>query len=101
VFAIGLGQSTLPTLVRSVIERSIGRWAGMTAGLTNSVLQVSGSLAVALTEGPFYAVRGGGPGTRQTTIAFAWAALAIGACVTAAAALAIARLCQVPSAVPS
>lgn len=57
VFAIGLGQGiTLPTLVRNVTERGVGRWAGLTAGLVTSVLQVSGSLAACVTIGALVAV---------------------------------------------
>jgi len=58
LFTIGLGQGlTLPKLTRTVVDRVRGRWAQLATGLVNSVLQISGTLAVALIGGLFYAIQ--------------------------------------------
>jgi len=56
---IGFGQGwALPTLVRSVIDRAPATGSGMIAGITNSALQISAALGVAVMGGVFFAVAG-------------------------------------------
>lgn len=86
LFLIGLGQGiALPTLVRAVVDRVENRWAGLAAGLVNSVLQISAALAVALIGGLFYAVLGARSDTAAIEHAFAISTVAIGAALVVAA----------------
>ena len=86
LFLIGLGQGiALPTLVRAVVDRVENRWAGLAAGLVNSVLQISAVLAVALIGGLFYVVLGARSDTAAIEHAFAISTVAIGAALVVAA----------------
>jgi MFS family permease len=88
LFLIGLGQGLgLPTLIRTVVERVDGRWAGLGAGLVNSVLQISGSLSVALIGGLFYMVLPNQISPNAITHAFSISASAIGLSLVVSAAL--------------
>lgn len=59
---LGFGQGwALPTLVRSVINRAPATGSGMIAGITNSALQISAALGVAVMGGIFFAVAGASP----------------------------------------
>jgi sugar phosphate permease len=79
LFLIGLAQGVgLPTLIRTVLERVDHQWAGLSAGLVNTMLQISGSLSVALVGGLFYSVLGDHTDSASITVAFASAMAAIG-----------------------
>ncbi|CAM5764058.1 MFS transporter [Labrys miyagiensis] len=86
LFAIGLGQGLgMPTLIRSVLERVDHKWAGLSAGLVNTMLQISGSLSFALIGGLFYSLLGPFTDTASITQAFAGAMAAVAACLIASA----------------
>ncbi|MEJ0052051.1 MAG: MFS transporter [Methylovirgula sp.] len=83
---IGIGQGfALPTLVRTVVERIDGRWAGLSAGLVSSILQISGSLSIALIGGLFYAMMDGRSSPLIVAHAFTVAVAAIGVSLLVAA----------------
>lgn len=78
---IGLGMGTsMPTMMRAIVERVGPHHAGLVGGIVNSTLQVSAAISVAVLGGLFYTLLG----TRTDAIAighaFAWTLLAIGAC---------------------
>jgi MFS family permease len=80
LFIMGFGQGTaLPNLIRVVLERVPVRWAGLGAGLINSLLQISASLSVAVLGGIFYAVLGSGTGEAPVSHAFVITLLWVGA----------------------
>ena len=57
LFLVGFGEGmALPSLVRYVVQRVDRRWAGLAAGLVNSVLQCSSALFVALEGGLFFSL---------------------------------------------
>nr|WP_315222931.1 MFS transporter [uncultured Duganella sp.] len=59
---LGFGQGwALPTLVRAVINRAPATDSGMIAGITNSALQISAALGVAVMGGIFFTVAGASP----------------------------------------
>jgi MFS family permease len=59
---VGFGQGwALPTLVRAVIDRAPTTGSGMIAGITNSALQISAALGVAVIGGVFFSVAGASP----------------------------------------
>jgi MFS family permease len=59
---VGFGQGwALPTLVRSVIDRAPTTGSGMIAGITNSALQISAALGVAVIGCVFFSVAGASP----------------------------------------
>ena len=79
MFTFGLAQGvSLPSLIRTVLERVDGKWAGVSAGLVNTVMQISGALSVALIGGIFYTVQAGQNDTASITLAFAIATSTIG-----------------------
>lgn len=78
VWLIGFGQGwALPTLVRAVIDRAPATGSGMIAGITNSALQISAALGVAVMGGVFFAVAG----VSASPVSLAWALVAAMLCV--------------------
>jgi MFS family permease len=60
LLTIGLGMgSSVPTLFRVIVEHVDPKRAGFVGGMSNSTLQVSAALGVALLGGLFFAVLGG------------------------------------------
>lgn len=87
---LGFGQGwALPTLVRSVIDRAPVSGSGMIAGITNSALQISAALGVAVIGGVFFSVAGTSPGTSSMAKGLIAAMLCIGASLTVAAILSV------------
>lgn len=88
LFAIGFGQGlALPTLVRAMTERVSPAYAGTTAGVINSTLQISGALSMAIIGGIFFAVIGSQREGASVVHGFIVAMLCIGACLASAAIL--------------
>lgn len=76
---LGFGQGwALPTLVRSVIDRAPATGSGMIAGITNSALQISAALGVAVIGGIFFSVAGATPSPTAMARALMVAMLCIG-----------------------
>ncbi|WP_378234983.1 MFS transporter [Aquincola agrisoli] len=87
---LGFGQGwALPTLVRSVIDRAPPGESGMISGVTNSALQVSASLGVAVIGGVFFSVAGPSPSPAAMAEALGAAMLCIAASLAGAAVLSI------------
>ena len=87
---LGFGQGwALPTLVRAVIDRAPATGSGMIAGLTNSALQISAALGVAVIGGVFFSVAGTSPTPMSMGKAFAAAMLCIAASLAISAFLSI------------
>ncbi|WP_046114312.1 MFS transporter [Aquincola tertiaricarbonis] len=87
---LGFGQGwALPTLVRSVIDRAPPGGSGMIAGVTNSALQLSASLGVAVIGGVFFSVAGPAPNPAAMAEALVVAMLCIAASLAGAALLSI------------
>jgi MFS family permease len=77
---LGFGQGwALPTLVRSVINRAPATGSGMIAGITNSALQISAALGVAVMGGIFFTVAGVSPGPASMARALTAAMLCVAA----------------------
>ncbi|ALM82612.1 MFS transporter [Bordetella sp. N] len=88
---LGFGQGwALPTLVRSVINRAPTSGSGMIAGITNSALQISAALGVAVIGGVFFSVAGASPDPKTMARALMVAMLCIGASLAIAAVLSLA-----------
>ncbi|MDQ0391854.1 MFS transporter [Labrys monachus] len=86
LFVVGFAQGlALPTMIRTVLERVDRRWAGLSAGLVNTMMQISGSLSVALAGGLFYTVLGTSTASSAITLAFASASGAVGVSVLVSA----------------
>jgi sugar phosphate permease len=87
---LGFGQGwALPTLVRSVIDRAPVSGSGMIAGITNSALQISAALGVAVIGGVFFSVAGTSPSASSMAKGLIAAMLCIGASLTVAAILSV------------
>jgi MFS family permease len=87
---LGFGQGwALPTLVRSVINRAPATGSGMIAGITNSALQISAALGVAVIGGVFFSVAGTSPDASSMARALMVAMLCVGASLTVSAVLSI------------
>jgi len=87
---LGFGQGwALPTTVRSVINRAPETGSGMIAGITNSALQISAALGVAVIGGVFFSVAGASPDPATMARALGVAMLCIGGSLTVSAALSI------------
>jgi MFS family permease len=87
---LGFGQGwALPTLVRSVIDRAPSTGSGMIAGITNSALQISAALGVAVIGGVFFSVAGTSPSPLSMARALTAAMLCIGASLTVSAILSV------------
>jgi MFS family permease len=83
---LGFGQGwALPTLVRSVINRAPATGSGMIAGITNSALQISAALGVAVMGGIFFTVAGASPDTASMAKALAAAMLCVAASLSVSA----------------
>jgi MFS family permease len=83
---LGFGQGwALPTLVRSVINRAPATGSGMIAGITNSALQISAALGVAVMGGIFFTVAGASPDAAAMAKAFAAAMLCLAASLSISA----------------
>jgi EmrB/QacA subfamily drug resistance transporter len=81
VMVIGLGMGTsIPTMMRAIVERVEPRHAGLVSGLVNSTLQVSAAVAIAVLGGLFYTVIGTSTGAGAVTHAFSITLLGIAAC---------------------
>jgi MFS family permease len=78
---IGLGMgSSVPTLFRVIVERVDPGRAGLVGGMTNTSLQVSAALGVALLGGLFFAVRNGRSDPASIAHAFSVTLLGIVGC---------------------
>lgn len=78
---IGLGMgSSIPTMMRVIVERVDPRRAGLVGGLVNSMLQVSAAIAVATLGGLFYTVLGQRTDAQSIAHAFALTLVGVGAC---------------------
>jgi len=87
---LGFGQGlALPTLVRSVINRAPATGSGMIAGITNSALQISAALGVAVIGGVFFSIAGTSPDPTSMARALRVAMLCVGASLTVSAVLSI------------
>ncbi|WP_233235072.1 MFS transporter [Bordetella sp. LUAb4] len=87
---LGFGQGwALPTLVRSVINRAPTTGSGMIAGITNSALQISAALGVAVIGGVFFSVAGASPDPRNMARALMVAMLCVAGSLALAAILSI------------
>lgn len=87
---LGFGQGwALPTLVRSVIERAPAAGSGMIAGITNSALQISAALGVAVIGGVFFSIAGNSPSPMSMAKALIAAMLCIGASLALSAILCV------------
>lgn len=93
---LGFGQGwALPTLVRSVINRAPATGSGMIAGITNSALQISTALGVAVMGGIFFTVAGASPDAASMARALTTAMLCV------AASLAISAVFSIVASMPS
>ncbi len=84
---LGLGYS-VPTMVRTVVERAGPGRSGLVGGVVNSMLQVSAAIAVALLGGLYFTVLGERTSPAAVGEAFAATLVAIAACHLAGAVLA-------------
>ncbi|MCO4877324.1 MFS transporter [Paraburkholderia caribensis] len=90
VALLGFGQGwALPTLVRSVINRAPSTGSGMIAGITNSALQISAALGVAVIGGVFFSVAGTSPDPQTLARALVVAMMCVGGSLTVSAVLSI------------
>jgi MFS family permease len=90
VALLGFGQGwALPTLVRSVIGRAPATGSGMIAGVTNSALQISAALGVAVIGGVFFSVAGSSPDPMTLARALVVAMLCVGGSLAVSAVLSI------------
>ncbi|RLK45696.1 MFS transporter [Cupriavidus plantarum] len=90
LFGIGFGQGlALPTLVRSITQRVSPAYAGTTAGLINSTLQISGALSMAIIGGIFFATVGAQRDGAAVVHGFVVAMLCIGVSLGSAALLSV------------
>jgi MFS family permease len=77
---LGFGQGwALPTLVRAIINRAPASGSGMIAGITNSALQISAALGVAVMGGIFFTVAGTTPDSASMAKALTTAMLCVAA----------------------
>lgn len=87
---LGFGQGlALPTLVRAIISRAPSTGSGMIAGITNSALQISAALGVAVIGGVFFSLAGSSPDPIAMSRALMAAMLCIAASLTVAAILSV------------
>jgi MFS family permease len=90
VALLGFGQGwALPTLVRSVINRAPATGSGMIAGITNSALQISAALGVAVIGGVFFSVAGNSPDSSSLARALVVAMMCIGGSLAVSAVLSV------------
>ena len=87
---LGFGQGwALPTLVRALISRAPATGSGMIAGITNSALQISAALGVAVIGGVFFSVAGPSPDATSMARALMIAMLCIAASLAVSAVLSV------------
>jgi EmrB/QacA subfamily drug resistance transporter len=86
MIGLGMGMS-VPTLFRVIVERVDPRRAGLVGGLTNSTLQVSAALGVALLGGLFFYTLGGRTDSAAVAHAFTVTMLGVALCHLAGASL--------------
>jgi len=87
---LGFGQGwALPTLVRAIINRAPASGSGMIAGITNSALQISAALGVAVMGGIFFTVAGVSPDSASMAKALAAAMLCVAASLSVSAVISI------------
>jgi MFS family permease len=87
---LGFGQGwALPTLVRAIINRAPATGSGMIAGITNSALQISAALGVAVMGGIFFTVAGASPDAASMAKAFTAAMLCVAASLSISAVFSI------------
>lgn len=87
---VGLGMGySVPTMVRTVVERAQPGRSGLVGGVVNSMLQVSAAIAVALLGGLYFTVLGDRTGPAAIGEAFAVTLVAIAACHLLGAVLAL------------
>ena len=87
---LGFGQGwALPTLVRSIINRAPASGSGMIAGITNSALQISAALGVAIIGGIFFTVAGPSPDAASMARALSVAMRCVAASLAVSAILSI------------
>jgi ribose/xylose/arabinose/galactoside ABC-type transport system permease subunit len=72
--------TTMPTMMRAIVERVGPRHAGLVGGTVNSTLQVSAAISVAVLGGLFYTSLGTSTAPVAVSQAFSWTLLAIAAC---------------------
>lgn len=90
VALLGFGQGwALPTLVRSIINRAPVTRSGMIAGITNSALQISAALGVAVIGGVFFSVAGTAPDPLSLAKALVVAMMCVGGSLAVSAVLSI------------
>ncbi|BET13156.1 hypothetical protein THI4931_41980 [Pandoraea sputorum] len=90
VALLGFGQGwALPTLVRSIINRAPVTGSGMIAGITNSALQISAALGVAVIGGVFFSVAGTAPDPLSLAKALVVAMMCVGGSLAVSAVLSI------------
>ncbi|MDQ7976052.1 MFS transporter [Paraburkholderia sp. SARCC-3016] len=90
VALLGFGQGwALPTVVRSVINRAPATGSGMIAGITNSALQISAALGVAVIGGVFFSVAGTSADSLTLARALVVAMMCVGGSLTVSAVLSI------------
>lgn len=83
---LGFGQGwALPTLVRAVMDRAPATGSGMIAGITNSALQISAALGVAVFGGVFFSIAGSSPSPASMADALIVAMRCIGVSLAVAA----------------
>jgi MFS family permease len=83
---LGFGQGwALPTLVRSIINRAPATGSGMIAGITNSALQISAALGVAVMGGIFFTVAGASPDSASMAKALTMSMLCVAASLSISA----------------
>jgi len=86
LFLTGIGQGVaLPSLVLRVVSQIDHRFAGLSSGLVNAVLQISGALFVAVIGSLFFLLAGGGDSAPLVTHAFVVSCTTIGVLLAIAA----------------
>jgi EmrB/QacA subfamily drug resistance transporter len=87
IIGLGMGMS-VPTLFRVIVDRVDPKRAGLVGGMTNSTLQVSAAVGVALLGGLFFAMLGGRSDPATIAHAFSVTLLGVASCHLLGAALA-------------
>lgn len=87
---LGFGQGwALPTLIRTVIDRTPPGGSGMISGVVNSALQISAALGVAVLGGVFYALAAPAQSPSSLATGFIATLLGIAACLVVSALLSV------------
>ena len=87
IIGLGMGMS-VPTLFRVIVDRVDPKRAGLVGGMTNSTLQVSAAIGVALLGGLFFAALHGRTDPASIGHAFSMTLLGVAGCHLLGAALA-------------